>query len=97
MGLLIDILEYRAEQSLVLFEQAQVNFKKAKEDVTAEEMRTRGVGKRDAEYSASKHPMVKEAATDCGYFRDRATMYATLAIMQHHKLERERHGSSRTT
>lgn len=81
MRLKLRLLEAAAEDSLLKFEQAQVEFQTAKEKIIKQEMRTRGTAKSDAEYTASQHPQVKEAAGDCAYFRDRATMYGTLAIM----------------
>lgn len=71
----LDLLARRLEDSIRKFETAQETFAVNKKEWTEHYMK-HGTAESDAKVKASGVPVVKEAATDCAYFRDRANMYA---------------------
>lgn len=76
MKLEMRFLAARLEDSIVKFEQAQSTFGTVKKQLIQRYLGD-GVATSDAEVRASAHRIVKDAATDCAYFRDRAIMYAS--------------------
>lgn len=71
----LDRLEDELVQSIVKFETAEATFAVNKEKMVKWHMET-GSSRSNAEVQAMGYKIVKDASSDCKYFRDRANMYA---------------------